>query len=159
MNMIQNENQKIYDDVHKVLEEILQKMNMQASVTRMDFFGAPYFQVEARDSSLLVGEGGQCLYALQTFVRRAVEQRNGESCPPFLVDVNDYQRHHIERIKEHARMGAQRVRYFKKDVVLEPMNSYERRIVHATLMEDPDVETESIGEGENRKVVIKPANL
>lgn len=156
--MNQNQNKNIYDDVHKVLEEILQKMNIQASVTRMDFFGAPYFQVEARDSNLLVGEGGQHLYALQTFVRRVAEQRNGGSCPPFLIDVNDYQRHHIEEIREHARMGAQRVRYFKKEVVLQPMNSYERRIIHTTLMEDPDVETESTGEGENRKVVIKPVN-
>ena len=156
MNMSKNQNSKTYDDVYKVLEDILQKMNIQATVVRMDFLDAPYFQIETRDSNLLVGEGGQHLYALQTFVRRAAEQKNSGLCPPFLIDVNDYQRHHIEEIKERARMGAQRVRYFKKDVVLQPMNSYERRIIHTTLMEDPDVETESMGEGDDRRVVIKP---
>lgn len=131
-------------------------MNIQAAVRRLDFFDAPYFQIETQDSSLLIGEGGQHLYALQTIVRRVAEQKNGGPCQPFLVDVGDYQRQRIEEIKERARMGAQRVRYFKKEVVMQPMNSYERRIIHVALVEDPDVSTESVGEGENRRVVIKP---
>lgn len=158
MNMSQNENSKNYDDVHEILKGVLQKMNVQASVRQSDFLDAPYFQIETRDNTLLIGENGQHLYALQTFVKRVVEQRRGGACPPFLLDVNDYQRHHIEEIKERARMGAQRVRYFKKEIVLQPMNSYERRIIHMALMEDPDVATESIGEGENRRVIIKPTN-
>lgn len=157
--MNQNQEQKTYDDVHGILQEILRKMNIQAAVTRLDFLDAPYFQIETQDSSLLIGESGQYLYALQTIVRRVLEQKNGGLCQPFLVDVGDYQRQRIEEIKERARMGAQRVRYFKKDIVMQPMNSYERRIVHLALMEDPDVSTESIGEGENRRVVIKPVNL
>ena len=150
------ENSKTYEDVHKIIEEVLQKMNIQASVRQTDFLDAPYFQIETKDNMILIGENGQHLYALQMFVKRVIEQKHSGSCPPFLIDVGDYQRHHIEEIKERARMGAQRVRYFKKEVVLQPMNSYERRIIHTTLMEDPDVETESMGEGENRRVVIKP---
>lgn len=154
--MNQNQEQKTYDDVHGILQEILRKMNIQAAVRRLDFLDAPYFQIETQDSSLLIGEGGQHLYALQTIVRRVAEQKNGGPCQPFLIDVGDYQRQRIEEIKERARMGAQRVRYFKKEVVMQPMNSYERRIIHLALVEDPDVSTESIGEGENRRVVIKP---
>ncbi len=154
--MNKDENSKIYEDVHKTLEEVLQKMNIQASVNKSDFLDAPYFQIETKDNTLLIGENGQHLYALQTFIKRVVEQKRGEPCPPFLIDVNDYQRHYIEDIKERARMGAQRVRYFKKEVALQPMNSYERRVIHMTLMEDPDVATESMGEGENRRVVIRP---
>jgi len=154
--MNQNQDQKTYDDVREILEVVLQKMNIKASVKQADFLDAPYFQIDTKDNTLLIGENGQHLYALQTFVKRVVEQRRGGSCPPFLVDVGDYQRHHIEEVKERARMGAQRVRYFKKEVMLQPMNSYERRIIHTTLTEDPDVETESMGEGENRRVVIKP---
>ena len=154
--MSQNQDTKPYDSVHGILEEILQKMNISATVTRSDFLDAPYFHIETQDSALLIGEGGQCLYALQTIVKRATEQKHSEPCQPFLVDAGDYQRHRIEEIKERARMGAQRVRYFKKEVVLQPMNSYERRIIHLALVEDPDVSTESMGEGENRRVVIKP---
>ena len=156
MNMDPEQTTKMYDDVQQILEEILQKMNIRASVTRTEFLDAPYFQIETPDSMLLIGEGGQHLHAIQTLVKRFAEQKHGGACPPFLVDTGDYQRGHIEEIKERARMGAQRVRYFKKEVVLQPMNSYERRIIHMALMEDPDVATESMGEGENRRVVIKP---
>ena len=154
--MNKGENSKMYEDVHILLEEVLQKMNIQASVKQTDFLDAPYFQIDTKDNTLLIGEGGQHLYALQTFIRRVIEKRHAGSLSPFLIDVGDYQRCHIEEIKERARMGAQRVRYFKKEVVLQPMNSYERRIIHVALMEDPDVATESMGEGENRRVVIKP---
>src|SRR3989344_1968671 len=122
--MIQNENSKNYDDVHEILNGVLQKMNIQASVRQSDFLDAPYFQIETRDNTLLIGENGQHLYALQTFVKRVVEQRRGGLCPPFLIDVN----------------------------------SYQRRIIHMALMEDPDVVTESAGEGEHRRVVIKPVH-
>ena len=56
-------------------------------------------------------------------------------------------------------MGAQRVRYFKKDVTLEPMNAFDRRTVHLALQEYPDIITESTGAGEERRVVIKPAQI
>lgn len=158
METNQEKSSRTYDDVHEIIEEVLQKMNIRASVTQTDFLDAPCFQIETKDSTLLIGESGQHLHALQTFVKRVVEQRQGGFCPPFLIDVDDYQRHHVEQIKENARMGAQRVRYFKKEITLQPMNSYERRVVHTTLMEDPDVSTESVGEGENRRVVIKPHN-
>lgn len=154
--MNQEQNKNLYDDVHRILEELLQKMNIQASVTWTDLLDAPYFQIQTEHNALLVGEGGQHLYALQTIVKRIAEQKHKGPCPPFLVDADDYQRRRIEEIKERARMGAQRVRYFKKEVIMQPMSSYERRIVHIALVGDPDVATESTGEGENRRVIIKP---
>jgi spoIIIJ-associated protein len=52
-------------------------------------------------------------------------------------------------------MGAQRARYFKKEVMMNPMTAYERRIIHSALTDYPDIETMSEGEGLNRKVIIK----
>lgn len=154
--MISDQHQKTYEDVQCILQELLQRMNIQATVSQTEFFDTPYFQITTEDSGILIGENGRHLYALQTIVKHAVEQKHDSVCPPFLIDAGDYQRHRIEEIKERARMGAQRVRYFKKEVVMQPMSSYERRIVHVALIGDPDVATESIGEGENRRVVIKP---
>jgi spoIIIJ-associated protein len=156
MNQQSPNNQKIHEDVYDILQQLLQRMNVPATIERTELLETPCFQVQSRDNNLLVGERGQHLYALQTIVKRIAEHRNNELCPPFLVDINDYQRHHIEELKERVHMSAQRVRYFKKEVVMQPMNGYERRIVHVALMEDPDVKTESIGEGESRRVVIKP---
>ena len=73
-----------------------------------------------------------------------------------MLDINDYHKKRIEEVKDLARMHAQRVRYFKKDIEMRPMNSYERRIVHTVLQEYPDIETESVGAGLERRVVIKP---
>ena len=74
---------------------------------------------------------------------------------PFLLDVNNYQAKKIEELRNLARMSAQRVRYFKKEVEMRPMTSYERRIIHSTLAEYLDIETKSSGEDPNRKVIIK----
>ena len=76
-----------------------------------------------------------------------------------MIDVNDYQRRRFDELKDKARMGAQRVRYFKKEVTLEPMSAFERRIVHLALQEYPDIVTESIGEGAERRVVIQLSSL
>jgi spoIIIJ-associated protein len=74
----------------------------------------------------------------------------------FSLDVNDYQAKKIEDLKNSAHLNAQRVRYFKKEIVMKPMTSFERRIIHAVLTECPDIITESTGEEPNRRVVIKP---
>lgn len=152
-------NQETHDTVRSVLENILQRMNISALVEESELLETPCFQIQTADSGILIGENGQHLHALYTIVRRITERQVKEGCSPFLLDVNDYQRRHIEEIKEQARMSAQRVRYFKKEVVMQPMSGYERRIIHLTFAGDPDIATESTGEGENRRVVIKPITV
>jgi spoIIIJ-associated protein len=113
------------------------------------------FVVDTNDPSLLIGENGQNLYSLNLLTRRIFEKKFPQGIK-FLIDVNDYHQKKIEEIKDEARIRAQRVRYFKKDIEMRPMNAYERRIVHMTLQEYPDITTESKGEGKDRCVVIKP---
>lgn len=145
-----------HEEARRVLEDILRRMNIPATIEQTELLETPCFFVRSPDSGMLIGENGQHLHALYTIIRRITERRHRDECPPFLLDVNDYQKHRIEEIKERARMSAQRVRYFKKEVIMQPMSGYKRRIIHVTLAGDPDVATESIGEGENRRVVIKP---
>lgn len=144
------------EDIKRVLEDLLHRMSITAAeIETTDLLGGVCFHVKTPEGSVLIGENGQHLGALYTILRRMVEHRYGAGIS-FTLDVNDYQRHRVEEIKERARMSAQRVRYFKKEVVMQPMSSYERRVVHLALIDDPDVKTESVGEGEHRKVVIKP---
>jgi len=72
------------------------------------------------------------------------------------LDVNDYQEKKIEELRNMARVNAQRVRYFKKEIVLKPMTSFERRVIHATLADCPDITTESQGRDPQRYLIIKP---
>ena len=114
------------------------------------------FTVRTAEAGLLIGEGGENLIALNHLVRRMAEKKVGAVRLPFSVDVNAYQKQRREELKDLALMSAKRVRFFKKEVALRPMNSYERRIIHAALTEYPDIQTESQGEEPKRFVVIKP---
>ena len=76
--------------------------------------------------------------------------------PLFLVDIDEYRTKHIKELQSKAKMMAERARSFQYDVELSPMTAYERLIVHTALQNEPNVRTESQGEGEARQLVIKP---
>jgi spoIIIJ-associated protein len=73
-----------------------------------------------------------------------------------VIDVNNYRLERERLILELARAAAQKAAATKSDVELPPMNAYERRLVHTELATRPDIKTESIGEGKERRVVVKP---
>lgn len=72
------------------------------------------------------------------------------------LDVNNYRRERERLITELAKAAAHKVILNKEEVQLPPMNAYERRLVHLEIVSHPDLKTESIGEGKERRVVIKP---
>lgn len=111
--------------------------------------------VTAKDSDKLIGPKGEHLRALNTIARRIVETKHGEEAASFLIDVNNYHENQMEAVRANARMLAQRARLFKHDVELEPMSSYERLVVHELFAEDPEIKTESAGEGKFRHIVLK----
>lgn len=109
------------------------------------------------DSSFLIGQFGSNLQALQ-HILRAIVRKKTEDKVKFIVDINNYRQEKNKSIIEQANLAAQQAIAEKRVVVLKPMSSYERRIVHLELSKNSQVATESIGEGENRKVVVKPAS-
>jgi spoIIIJ-associated protein len=105
----------------------------------------------------LIGAGGEHLRALNTLLRRLVEKQYGEKAASFLVDINGHHEAEVERVRTGARVLAQRARLFKHDVEMEPMTPYERLVVHELFAEDPEIKTESAGEGKFRHIVLKYA--
>ncbi len=145
--------------IKKILEDLLEKMTINAEIDIIEGEDHPQFVVRAQEAGILIGENGQRLSALSHLLKRIAENeftKNNLEKIQFSVDINDYQAKKNEELKNLARMSAQRVRYFKKEIELEPMTAYERRVIHAALTEYPDITTESIGESPNRRVVIKP---
>jgi spoIIIJ-associated protein len=142
-----------------LLEALLEKMTIKAEVEILDGGEYPQFGVRAQDAGILIGENGQRLSALNHLFRKMVDadfKKKEIEIVQFSLDINDYQTKKNEELKNLARMSAQRVRYFKKELEMEPMTAYERRVIHAALTEYPDIMTESVGETPNRRVVIKP---
>ncbi|OGC82977.1 hypothetical protein A3D68_00850 [Candidatus Adlerbacteria bacterium RIFCSPHIGHO2_02_FULL_52_17] len=111
--------------------------------------------ITAKDHQHLIGPRGEHLRALNTVARRLVETKHGEGAAAFLIDINGYHEEKMEVVRQSARMLAQRARLFKHDVEMDPMSSYERLVIHELFADDPEIKTESAGEGKFRHVVLK----
>ncbi len=134
-------------------------MGIESEVEMTEGVDGAQFVIRTDEGGLLIGENGKTLISLHHLVRKIGEKKLGmeeKKDFSFSLDINDYQLKRIEDLKNLARLNAQRVRYFKKEVVLRPMTSFERRIIHIVLVDCPDVITESSGEEPFRQVVIKP---
>jgi len=147
-----------------VVETLLAQMGMVASVTPQTKplveggEGAPdviTLNVKGDDLGILIGRRGQTLASLQHIVRLIVAHQV-KARVPVVIDVEGYKERRYGALQALALRIAEQVKARRRPFALEPMPAYERRIIHLTLADDPDVTTESIGEGETRKVVIMP---
>ncbi len=92
---------------------------------------------------------------IQKVLRLMVKKRLAETSL-FLIDINDYRKKRESFLKKLSKELADEVAKTRKSIILQPMSSYERRIIHLELAERPDIVTESIGEEPERRVVIRP---
>ncbi len=111
--------------------------------------------IEGDDLGILIGRRGQTLSCLQYIVRLIVGHQK-RSWLPIIIDVEGYKQRRYQALQAFARQMAEQVKTKKMSFTLEPMPAYERRIIHLALAEHQDVMTESIGQGESRRVVILP---
>ena len=107
-----------------------------------------------RDASLYIGEEGRNIKDFETILRLVIKKQIGDISTIHL-DINNYREFKNEALRELAKKAARRARFYKTPVALEAMSAYERRIIHTELAAHPDIKTESIGEGGNRRVVVK----
>jgi spoIIIJ-associated protein len=117
--------------------------------------GGPVIDLSGEDSGLLIGRRGQTLQALQFLVTLIVRKQLGEDVR-VVLDVENYRQRRETSLRDMATKVAARVVQTNRSITLEPMSPADRRIIHTSLSEHPDVRTESAGEGENRKVTIMP---
>lgn len=109
------------------------------------------------DSNLLIGQFGVNLQAFQ-HIARLVVRKKIEDKTNFILDVNSYRDQKNQSIIEEAREAAQQSINEGRVIIMKPMSAYERRLVHMELSKNDKVATESVGEGENRKILVKPSN-
>lgn len=136
-----------------VLNELLQKMDVEAQVTMDDRPGMEGLEVGGAELGALIGRGGENLVALQQIVSAITSKRVGHTVH-VPVDVEGYRKRREEQLREIARRVAGRVKTTGQAVTLEPMLAYERRIVHLAVQGQAGIKTESVGMDPNRRVVI-----
>lgn len=147
--------------IKNLITRTLEKMGIPADVEERSLpdLSIPYLNVLTDEARLLIGARAQNLMALEYLLKRFVEKDPGllpDGVRGFFLDVNGYRLHHIEELKTEAKNMAKKVRLYRTELTLQPMPPFERRIIHMTLAEYPDITTESMGEGDARRVVIKP---
>ncbi len=143
------------------LEGLLSRMGVSAEAEPVFEDGTMYVDIlgdgpDDEDIGLLIGRHGQTLEALQELTRAVVGQRVG-SRARIVVDVEDYKRRQRARLVSRARELARRVAQTGREEELEPMNAFERKVVHDAIAGVSGVQSSSRGEDPDRRVVIAPA--
>jgi len=141
-------------------ETLIRSMELDAKVLRVnaeDGQSAPRINIEGDDTGILIGHHGETLDAIQYLINLSANRRSGGESREFVkiaVDVENYRAKREAALRALARRMAEKCKKYKKNIVLEPMNPYERRIIHSEIQEIEDVSTHSVGYDENRKIVI-----
>jgi spoIIIJ-associated protein len=158
------EDNKIIEIAKAQIEEFLTQLGLEAELN-IDFMEADskeevayrYLLIEMQGEHLseLIGFHGKMLESLQNvlglFMNRALENKDVR----VLLDINNYRDKRSEYLTRYAQRAAEEVRMNKQPMELPPMKPFERRIIHMVLKDDPELITESLGEGDERRVVIK----
>jgi predicted RNA-binding protein Jag len=139
----------------KFVSDVLKAMDMtDVKVTSVvDEEGALSIDMEGSNMGILIGKRGQTLDSLQYLTNR-VANKMQEGYVRVKLDTEDYRRRRKETLENLAKNIASKVKRSRRTVSLEPMNPYERRIIHSTLQSDPAVSTHSEGEEPYRRVVV-----
>ena len=111
--------------------------------------------IETEEPGILIGYHGETLSSLQLMLGIMVSKKINEWVR-VVVNVGDYREKREEVLKRMALSAAQKAKFSQEPVTLPPLSGNERRIIHLVLTDNPDVTTESEGEGDERRVVVKP---
>ena len=136
------------------LEKILELLGFPATVEEHTMEDGILLDVKTEDSGRLIGRQGQTLSDLQYITNRMLFQQDA-AAPKVMVDVGGYRAQAREALVKKAKDAAEKVRRWGDAVELEPLNAFDRRVVHQTLKDDPDVETQSVEvDGTDKKAIL-----
>jgi spoIIIJ-associated protein len=136
------------------LEQLLQTLGFTATVEEHPLTDGLVLEVKTDDSGRLIGRQGQTLADLQYLLNRMIFQQDPQA-PKVQVDVGGYRGQARDALVKRAKDAADKVRRWGDVVELEPMNAFDRRIVHNTLKDDSGVETHSVEvEGTDKKAIL-----
>lgn len=133
--------------------DVLEKMEIDAELEYSEDDESIRIDIEGENCGIIIGRRGETLDAFQ-YLASLVANKNSTEYKRVILDVEEYREKREEALIRLANKLAERVVANKKNIVLEPMNPYERRIIHSTLQDNGSVRTYSIGDDPNRKVVI-----
>lgn len=147
------EQRQAVEAARRWLEALLAGIGIPSDVTTRTELETVVFTLGADDAGTLIGRKGQTLDSLQYLTNVAFSQKVGRR---LTLDVADYRQRHLEKLVEQAQAAADRVKTTGRSLRLPPMNAADRRVIHTTVLDFPDLVTASHGEEPFRCVIIEP---
>jgi spoIIIJ-associated protein len=148
--------EEFVETARQIMMGLLEKMEINAelkgSLTGRDI----YLEVRGNQHGILIGRHGRTLDSLQFLINRMVNKRLKEPVK-VILDVNDYRKKREENLKKIAIRSGEKVKWRGFSLTIGPFNACDRRIIHLALKEDPLLRTESLGEGEIKRIKIIPS--
>jgi len=142
------------DNPKTTLEKILELLGFTVTVEENHMEDGILLDVKTEDSGRLIGRQGQTLSDLQYITNRLLFQSD-PAAPKVMVDVSGYRAQALEALIKKAKEAAEKVRRWGDVVELEPLNAFDRRIIHQALKDDPSIETHSVEvEGTDKKAIL-----
>ena len=141
--------------IKETISEVLKRMNFTGDISVEDEEESIIANIYTNEANFLIGQSGANLNALQ-YICRIITTKKIQEPIQFILDVNNYRKQRTESLKELAVKVAKQTVIERVAITLRPMSSYERRVIHLTLFNNPEIKTESVGEGVERRIVVKP---
>ena len=134
---------------------LIEKMEINPVVEGFLREGEIYLEVRGDKEGILIGKHGRTLDSLQFLINRMVNKRLKEPIR-VILDINDYRKRRTDSLQKMALQLGERAKTRGHDLTIGPFNAHDRRIIHMALKEDPLLKTESLGEGEMKRIQIIP---
>jgi len=134
---------------------LLERMEINVALEVFLREGDIYLEVSGDKRGILIGKHGHTLESLQLLMNRMVNKRLKEPVR-VILDINDYRKRRADNLKMMAVRLAEKVKTLGHALTTGPFNAHDRRIIHIALKEDPSLRTESLGEGETKRIKIIP---
>jgi spoIIIJ-associated protein len=134
---------------------LLERMGIKTEVEGFLKEGNLYLEIKGNQEGILIGKHGRTLESLQMLINRMVNKQLNNSVR-VVLDIDDYRKRRSDNIAQMAHRLGEKAKGTGHSLTVGPFNAYDRRIIHLTIKEDPSLETESLGEGELKKIKIIP---
>jgi len=134
---------------------LLEQMGVRTEVEGFSKEGTLYLEIRGDQEGILIGKHGRTLESLQVLINRMVNKRL-KSAVRVVLDIDDYRKRRADTMAQMALRIGEKAKRAGYSLTVGPFNAHDRRIIHLTLKEDPSLKTESLGEGELKKIKIIP---
>jgi spoIIIJ-associated protein len=134
---------------------LLDRMGLKTEVEGFFKDGSLYLEVKGDQEGILIGKYGRTLESLQMLINRMVNKQLKNSVR-IVIDIDDYRKRRSDSMSKIAQRLGEKAKRTGRSLTIGPFNAHDRRIIHLTLKEDPSLKTESLGEGDLKKIKIIP---